>query len=469
MKTLIIAGTHSKVGKTTIALALMATLRQRGLTVQPFKVGPDFIDPGHHTAVCGRISRNLDNWMLSDETVRVIFHRACAGADVAVIEGVMGLFDGKSPEDSRGSTADIARLLSAPIILVVDASSVAASIAAIVRGFSEFDARVQIAGVICNRVAGPRHYRYLQSAIRQHTRVVPLGWLSRRADWQIPERHLGLTTIQDHPGSTELWSSVADAFCQTVDLNGLLALSAQGKGAGKGDIHLFAESQVQQRPSQSKLGKKMNVPFSRRVAVARDAAFCFYYQDNLDLLEQAGGEIIPFSPLTDSQLPDGTDVLYLGGGYPELHARQLSENDAMRRSIRRFHEQGGTIYAECGGLMYTCRELMEVSGNAFPMLDLLPARTVMQPRLAQLGYVIWRGNRSTPLGPVGTEARGHQFHYSRLESLGPLTYSAELEHGDDRYPDGLISGNLLAGYAHLHFASNPAIPAFLINQSGPAK
>jgi cobyrinic acid a,c-diamide synthase len=223
MKTLIIAGTHSKAGKTTIALALMSALRQRGLTVQPFKVGPDFIDPGHHTAVCGRISRNLDNWMLSDETVLSIFHRACEGSDVAVIEGGMGLFDGKGPEDSRGSTADIARLLSAPVILVVDAASIAASIAAVVRGFSEFDSRVQVAGVICNRVAGKRHYQYLESAIRKNTKVVPLGWLPRRLDWQIPERHLGLTTIQDHACSPELWASLADAFCETVDLDRLLA------------------------------------------------------------------------------------------------------------------------------------------------------------------------------------------------------------------------------------------------------
>src|SRR5437016_10666138 len=189
MTTLVIPVTHSQVGKTTIALALMATLRQRGLTVQPFKVGPDFIDPGHHTAVCGRISRNLDNWMLSDEAVLSIFHRASTVADVAVIEGVMGLFDGKGPEDTRGSTADIARLLSAPIILVVDASSIAASIAAIVRGFSEFDSRVPIAGVICNRVAGPRHYQYLASAIRQHTHVLPLGWLPRLANAHSRVRH----------------------------------------------------------------------------------------------------------------------------------------------------------------------------------------------------------------------------------------------------------------------------------------
>jgi cobyrinic acid a,c-diamide synthase len=451
MKTLIIAGTHSKVGKTTITLALMAALRQRGLTVQPFKVGPDFIDPGHHTAVCGRVSRNLDNWMLSDETVLSIFRRACAGADVAVIEGVMGLFDGKGPEDPRGSTAGIARLLSAPVILVVDAASIATSIAAVIRGFCEFDPGVHIAGVICNRVAGKRHYQYLESAIRKYTQVIPLGWFPRQPKWQIPERHLGLTTVQDHLGSAELWPSLADAFQQTIDLDELLALSSEAE---------TPTSEVSETPK---------VFERRRIAVARDAAFCFYYQDNLDLLEQAGGEIVSFSPLTDSQLPRGTDILYLGGGYPELYARQLAENEMMRRSIQCFHQQGGTIYAECGGLMYAGRELVDVSGNAFPMLDLLPARTVMQSRLAQLGYVVWRGNQSSPLGAAGTEARGHQFHYSRLEPLGPLTYSAELEHDGERFPDGLISGNLLAGYAHLHFASNRAIPAFLVNQSLAAK
>jgi cobyrinic acid a,c-diamide synthase len=403
--------------------------------------------------------------MLSDETVLSIFHRACTGADVAVIEGVMGLFDGKGPEDSRGSTADIAQLLTAPVVLVVDASSIAASIAAIVRGFSEFDSRVQIAGVICNRVAGKRHYQCLQSAIRQHTGVIPLGWLPRRPDWQIPERHLGLTTIQDHQGGGELWASLAEDFQQTVDLDGLLALRRKGE---KRDIHLLAESEEtpqtqRQRLSPIKTGKKMNVPFS--IAVARDAAFCFYYQDNLDLLEQAGGKIVPFSPLTDSQLPEGTKLLYLGGGYPELYARALAENGAMRRGIQRFHQQGGTIYAECGGLMYAGRELVDVSGNAFPMLDLLPARTVMQSRLAQLGYVTWRGRRDTPLGPQGTEARGHQFHYSRLEPMGPLTYGAELEHAEERFLDGLVSGNLLAGYAHLHFASNAAMAASLVNRS----
>jgi cobyrinic acid a,c-diamide synthase len=452
MKTLLIAGTHSHVGKTTVALALMAALRQRGLTVQPFKVGPDFIDPGHHLAVCGRTSRNLDNWMLRDETVLSIFHRACAGADVAVIEGVMGLFDGKSPEDTRGSTADIARLLGAPVVLVADASSIASSIAAVVRGFSEFDSRIQVAGVICNRVASERHYRILESALKRYTKVAPLGWLPRRQDWQIPERHLGLTTIEDHQASGKLWESLADTFRQNVDLDGNLKLAKSSPVANVESITYVTRS-------------------SRRcrMGVARDAAFCFYYPENLELLENAGAQIVPFSPLADSALPDGINALYVGGGYPELHARQLAENHSLRQSIRDFHRKGGTIYAECGGLMYVCRELIDAAGNSFPMLDLLAARTIMQPRLAKLGYVVFRTNRDTILGPSGTEARGHQFHYSRLEPLGPLTYAGELIREDERTPDGIVAENVLAGYAHLHFASNPEIPAFLVNRSLAAK
>src|SRR5260370_14792703 len=278
----------------------------------------------------------------------------------------MGLFDGKGPEDSRGSTTDIARLLSAPIILVVDASSVAASIAAIVRGFSEFDARVQIAGVIVNRVGGLRHCQYLQSGIRKHTRVLPLGWLPRRADWQIPERHLGLTTIQEHPDSAGLWSSLADAFPQTVDLEGLLALSAK-----------IQTSEVSE-------ASEVFGYLRRQIAVARDAAFCFYYQDNLDLLAQAGGEIVSFSSLTDSQLPDRTVVVYLGGGYPELHARQLSENEAMRRSIRRFHQHGGKIYAECGGLIDASREFLDGFGKPISHAHPFPAPIPMHPPLFHL-------------------------------------------------------------------------------------
>lgn len=208
---LVIAGTHSGAGKTTVSLALMAALRDRGLTVQPFKVGPDFIDPGHHTAVCGRASRNLDTWMLSEEVVRTTFERAAADADIAVIEGVMGLFDGRGPDDPRGSTAHVAKLLGVPLVLIVDAGAMAGSVAALVKGFAEFDPAVRIAGVICNRVAGPSHYAYLEPAIRRHTDVAPLGWLPRQAAWKIPERHLGLMTADEIEGSEQRWTAIGRA------------------------------------------------------------------------------------------------------------------------------------------------------------------------------------------------------------------------------------------------------------------
>jgi cobyrinic acid a,c-diamide synthase len=444
---LLIAGTHSGVGKTTVSLALMAALRQRGLVVQPFKVGPDFIDPGHHTAVCGRVSRNLDTWMLSESAVRQTFSSAASAAQVAVVEGVMGLFDGKGPADLRGSTAHLASLLDLPVVLVVDAGGMAGSVAALVKGYAEFQPGVRVAGVICNRVAGPKHYAYLEPAIRQHTTAVPLGWLPRQADWKIAERHLGLTTATDHAAPAAFWQKLGDGLAETVAVDRLLELSGRAQPAVP----------WQQQPRAA-------TPRRTRVAVARDAAFCFYYPENLELLAEAGGDIVPFSPLTDGQLPDGTGLLYLGGGYPELHAAQLAANEPLRQSIRRFHQRGGTIYAECGGLMYCCRELVDLAGACWPMIDLLPARVVMQERRAALGYVCLRTTAPSPLGPVGTEARGHEFHYSRLDRLGPVRYAAALDTGQgEARPDGLVAGNLYAGYAHLHFGSNPQLAAALVN------
>jgi cobyrinic acid a,c-diamide synthase len=447
---LVIAGTHSGVGKTTVTLALMAALRRRGLVVQPFKVGPDFIDPGHHTAVCGRASRNLDTWMLADETVRSIYHRAAAGADISIIEGVMGLFDGRSTEDPRGSTAHLAKVLDAPVLLVVDARAMAASVAAVAKGFAELDPAVSVAAVLCNNTAGQRHYALLEAAVRKHTQVVPAGWLPRHPDWHIPERHLGLMTRQD-------WSArggefdpeqLAAAVEASVDLDLLLTLSQRA-----------GEVTAAPTPVPPAVGRC-------RVAVAQDAAFCFYYEDNLDLFRAAGAELVPFSPLRDAALPAGVDLVYLGGGYPELHAQRLAANADMVADLRGFHRQGGRIYAECGGLMYCCRELVDGEGRAFPMLDLLPARTVMQTRLAALGYVTWRGLGPTPLGPPGTEVRGHVFHYSRLEPLGPLQPTAQLRRdGEEARPDGFAAGGLLAGYAHLYFASRPEAAANLL--AGP--
>jgi cobyrinic acid a,c-diamide synthase len=460
---LIIAGTHSGVGKTTVALALMAALRRRGLRVQPFKVGPDFIDPGHHAAACGRVSYNLDTWMLPAPAVRALFGRAAAGADCAVVEGVMGLFDGRGPDDPRGSSADVARLLACPVVLVVDAAGLAASVAAVVKGFAELDPGVRVAGVICNRVAGPRHYAYLEPAVRRHTGVVPLGWLPRRPEWEIPERHLGLTTQEDLPAADrrpwdETLAGLAAALEETVDVDRLLALAA---------VPDPPDGPVPQAPTTG--GRQSTRP-RRRVAVARDAAFCFYYPDNLELLREAGAEVVPFSPLDDAGLPPGCDLVYLGGGYPEVHAERLAGNRGMRDSLRRHHGQGGAVYAECGGLMYCCRELVDGAGRAWPMLDLLPARAVMQPRLAALGYVTWRACGDTLLGPAGTEVRGHEYHYSRLEPLGDLPARARLDRpGQEDRPDGFARGRLLAGYAHLHFGSNPRVVEALLRSPGTAE
>jgi len=434
----------------------MAALRHRGLIVQPFKVGPDFIDPGHLAAVCGRPARNLDTWILSDDTVRTSFCRAAAGADVCIIEGVMGLFDGRSAEDPRGSTAHLAKLLDAPVLLVVDASAAGASIAAVVKGFAELDPAVRVAAVVCNRVAGPRHYRHLEPAIRQHTRVQPAGWLPRREEWHIPERHLGLVTHGDLHGAARGpdLAQLAAAFEATVDVDLLLRLSESGIQA--------------ERPVPVAAENRREAPARRvRIGVARDAAFCFYYQDNLDLLETAGAELLFFSPLSDERLPQGLDGIYLGGGYPELHAASLAANHGLIADLRSFHRAGGVIYAECGGLMYCARELVDAEGRVFPMLDLLPARTLMQKRLAALGYVTWRATGDTILGGAGTEVRGHEYHYSRLEPLGPLHPTALLEReGEEPRPDGFVQGGLLAGYAHLHFASNPNALDVLIRACG---
>jgi cobyrinic acid a,c-diamide synthase len=273
--------------------------------------------------------------------------------------------------------------------------------------------------------------------------VEPVGWLPRRAGWEIPERHLGLVTRQDL-GGLDL-DGLAVALEQTVDVDRLLALS---------ECALPILAEVLPRPAPA--GR-------RRVAVAHDAAFCFYYQDNLDLLAEAGAELLAFSPLRDTAIPPGVGLVYLGGGYPELHAEQLAANAAMRESLRTYQQDGGRVYAECGGLMYCGRELVDAEGRSFPMLDLLPLRTVMQKRLAALGYVTWNAQEATVLGPAGTQARGHEFHYSRLESLGALRTAALLQReGEAPREDGFIAAGLLAGYAHLHFASNPRLAESLV-------
>jgi cobyrinic acid a,c-diamide synthase len=438
---LVIAGTQSGSGKTTVTLAVLAALVRRGLCVQAFKVGPDFIDPGHHSVVTGRPSRNLDTWLLDSDALATTYRRNTVGADLAIIEGVMGLFDGRGPDDEAGSTADLARLWDVPVVLVVDARGLARSIAPLVRGFAEFDERVKIVGAIANQVGSRRHADdYLAPALRTATAVESLGFLMRDPGLTIPSRHLGLWSASDFRADATFFDALSEAAESSLALDRILALARPPKIA-----------ELEKAPHRALTGERV------RVGVARDRAFCFYYEDNLDLLRDAGAEIVTFSPLEDRFLPEGIERLYLGGGYPELAAARLAANTSMSGAIRRYHADGGVILAECGGMMACCRELRDISGQSFPMWDLIPARVVMQSRLAALGYVTLETDEATCLGPAGTRIRGHEFHYSTLESLAQLPFVSHLvrSRGPDR-PDGIRIGGLLAGYAHLHFGSNAA-------------
>jgi len=320
MKGVMIAGTASGVGKTTVALAVMAGLRSRGTVVQPFKCGPDFIDGGHHSAICGRTSRNLDTWMLSGDANRRIFLRASARASFSLVEGVMGLFDGVAGSGEEGSSAEIAKLLGLPVVLVLDASASSRSLAAVARGFEVFDPSVRMAGFILNRVAGESHLRLLESAIRSSTALPILGWLPVEDSIAIPERHLGLHTAAETAGSTQKFEAFAQLAERYLDLDSLSQF----------------ESAIS---SVSNDERESHEVISVRV-VARDEAFCFYYEDDLDALRELGADVVTWSPLKDHELTLGVDALYFGGGYPELYARQLSENHSLLTDLRRFAQVG---------------------------------------------------------------------------------------------------------------------------------
>jgi cobyrinic acid a,c-diamide synthase len=439
-KGFVIAGPASGVGKTTITLSLMGALRKRGLTVQPFKCGPDFIDGGHHTRVCGRASRNLDGWMLSAEANRQIFYRNAADADVCVVEGVMGLFDGVDGKSEAGSTAEIAKWLGLPVILVVDASAMARSAAALVRGFESFDPALKVAGVIFNKVGGATHYRMLSDAVRTSANAVPIGYLPGDERIHIAERYLGLVTAGENLLPDSMLALLGELAESHIDLDQLLACAMS---------ITVADDQTQ----RTRHGSTVSI----RLGVARDKAFCFYYEDNLDALREAGAEIVEFSPLQDSSLPTALDALYFGGGYPELCAKQLSENRPMLASIKRAAEEGLPIYAECGGLMYLAREIVTKEDASFLMAGVLPMTVQMTDRLVNFGYTEVSFTSDCLIGPAGAKARGHSFHCSRIANVGSVEYAYQARNSmtGREEPDGLRVRNVLASYIHLHFLSNP--------------
>ncbi|HVR24257.1 MAG TPA: cobyrinate a,c-diamide synthase [Candidatus Polarisedimenticolia bacterium] len=451
MNALVVAGTASGAGKTTVALAIIAALRSRGLTVQPFKCGPDFIDGGHLAVAASRPVRNLDTWMLDAEANREIFSRASASCDVAVVEGMMGLFDGVTGSSEEGSTAEIAKLLGLPVALVLDAGNSARSIAAVVRGFETFDAELRFAGIVLNRVAGDAHFRMLESAIRQSSLVPVLGWLPVEADAAIPERHLGLQTAAEGIGAS---LSALTRLGSRLDVEQVLSATVYNQE--------FATAPISTAEPKYK---------GVRVGVARDRAFSFYYEDNLDLLRENGAVIVDFSPIKDSVLPENLHALYFGGGYPELYAAELSHNGGMLLEIRNFAKANKPIYAECGGLMYLAEKLTVIEGHSYFMAGILPIAIEMTKSLVHFGYADVEFAHDCLLGKKGTHVRGHSFHCSRILAHDSLRYVYRVHYSlsDRREQEGFVRGRVLGTYIHLHFRSNPSLVSFFLRQAGSAR
>lgn len=447
VKGIVIAGTQSGAGKTTLSLALLAALKRRGHRVVSFKVGPDFIDPGHHKRITGTSCRNLDGWMLSRSCNRAIFSRHTADADLAVVEGVMGLFDGYDGKTEAGSTAQMAKWLNLPVLLTVNARSMARSAAALVYGFENFDPDLRFGGVIFNHLGSSRHLNYLKEALEGHVQMPCLGGLPANADIAIPERHLGLVTREDHPLSPEGITRLADFLEASVDMDALLAV--------------FSEVKM---PPANVIPQPAPPSHPVRIGVARDPAFCFYYPDNLEALEAAGAKLVFFSPVSDTRLPDALAGMYFGGGYPELYAGKLAANTGLRAEVRAASLSGMPIYAECGGLMYLCRELTDLDGRVHPMSGCFPMETRMLHRLRTLGYREITLNTDTLLGRAGDTIRGHEFHYSEIATPAdlPCVYAVASRHGETRTAEGFQLRQTLGSYIHLHFGSRPeAADAFV--------
>ncbi len=441
-----IAGVTSSVGKTSISIALMNALQEKGYKVQGFKVGPDYIDPSYHTTVTGRQSRNLDPWLMGEKGLLDSFHNASRDADFAVIEGVMGLFDGLSGTSNFASTAHIAKLLKSPVILVMDAAKAARSIAAVALGFTKFDANIKIAGLILNNVAGEKHAKYCIEAIRQKVKVPVLGAIRRNKEIELQERHLGLVPTSERKELQKKVKAVAKYIQEQIDIDKTISI---------------AEKAPKITIKTNNIRKNINTT----IAVALDESFNFYYADNLDALRSLGAGLKFFSPVNDETIPADADGLYLGGGFPEVLADSLEKNSSMLSSIKNAAMDGMPIYAECGGFMYLTKSITEFDGKKHSMVNIFNAYTIMDKKLT-LNYTEAKINEACLIGNSGKTIRGHEFHYSKVENVpkdARFAYRLSKGKGVNGSMDGLMEYNTLASYMHLHFANRILAENFLLN------
>jgi cobyrinic acid a,c-diamide synthase len=445
---LVIAGTHSGVGKTSMVLGILGALRRRGVQVQGFKVGPDFIDPMYHREVTGVPSHNLDAWLMGQDGVRRAFARVAPTNGVAIIEGVMGMFDGRAT-GPEGSTAEVAAILQSPVLLVVDVGGMSRSAAAIVQGYARFDPTVRVVGVVLNRVGGPRHYHLVKTAIEEQAGVPVWGYLPWDDGLVLPERHLGLVPVGEDAAFQRVCTALGAAAEHTIDMPSIIN-AAQSAAA----LEIAHDTTLSATATATRIG------------VARDVAFNFYYEANLRWLRRWGAELVEFSPLHDPGLPVDVDGLYFGGGFPEVFAKGLTENLPFIASLRRAHEAGLPIYAECGGLMYLVAAIQDTAGAHYPMVGLLPGVCRLTDRLQNFGYKEVRSLRDSLLGPTGLRTRGHEFHYSIWEGrpAGTSLYRTRSSHGEEQ-EEGYSAANLAASYVHLHFDACPEVARSLVDKA----
>jgi len=458
-----------------------------GYKVAPFKIGPDFIDPGHHGKITGKTSFNLDSWMLSREYNTSLFHEKTEGADIAVIEGVMGLFDGYDALSETGSTAQMAKWLGLPVVLVINAGGMARSAAAIVKGFEEFDPDLQIAGVIFSKTGSRRHYEYLKNSVEQNCKTKCLGFMPKNSAVVMPERHLGLVTSDEFDIKKQVISTLISMVKDHIDMEMLInslcnfeslepprsVLEDHGpqqnmKEDAKLDLILLDKNRkIPDDKANTKSNCKANKAavlsrgYSVNLAVARDKAFCFYYQDNLDILKKFGANIIEFSPLNDDKLPDTIHGIYLGGGYPEMFAEKLSKNRKLLRQIKEKSFENMPIYGECGGFMLLCHQLCTTNYKndirQHSMSGCFDFGVTMSKRLRSLGYREITFKKDCIIGRKGEKVRGHEFHYSSLEDSDIKisdVYQVTGRAGQDISLKGYKIFNTLGSYLHIHFGSN---------------
>jgi cobyrinic acid a,c-diamide synthase len=440
---LLIGGTSSGSGKTSLFLGLLEAMKGRGADVRPFKAGPDFLDPALHGAVLGKSSHNLDARLMGSKGVLACLERAGAGGELALVEGVMGYYDGEP-----NSSADLARLIGAPAVLLLDVHASAESAAATAFGFARYRRGSRVAGFVANRIASERHYEIVRKAVEKRTGLPMLGYLPADERLALSSRHLGLIGPEENADFEKALTALGGAVSAHIDLDLLLELAESA-----GELPEIARRAPRPLSTEGSAGSG-----DFKIAVARDAAFSFYYEDNFDALRDLGAELAFFSPLHDSDLPEGSSALYLGGGYPELHLGEIEGNENMRSSIRKARDEGMPIYAECGGYLYLLEAMKDAEGKERPCVGVAPGISQRGSRLASLGYREGRTLKSSLFGKAGTLLRGHVFHYFEVEGAGEDHAALKLARPGDSaaIAEGYAEGEVFASFLHIHFAGNPS-------------